>query len=228
MKKIVVLTGAGISAESGIKTFRDQNGLWENNDLEKVATPQGWKKDPQFVLEFYNKMRKKLKKVKPNKGHKIIKELENNFDVHVITQNIDNLHEKAGSSNVLHLHGELLKARPVNDTINLIDWTEDLNITDKTKDGIQLRPHVVWFGEDVPEMEKAMKFVSEADILIIIGTSFQVYPAAELVRYAKAKTPIYLIDPKPGIEPSGNLYIFKEKASIGMEKVKSILLKDEQ
>jgi NAD-dependent deacetylase len=223
-KKLVFLSGAGVSAESGVKTFRDEGGLWEGHDVMQVATPEGFKQNPDLVLEFYNQRRRQLKGVEPNTAHNIIAELEQFFDVHVVTQNIDDLHERAGSSNVLHLHGELFKVRPVNDPCRIIEWREDLILGDTTEDGVQLRPHVVWFGEDVPNMTPAIRIVADADVVVVIGTSLQVYPAAGLMSYAKAKTPIYLIDPKPGLSESGNLYIFAESATSGMQKLKSVLL----
>jgi NAD-dependent deacetylase len=223
-KKIVVLSGAGVSAESGVKTFRDEGGLWEGHDVMQVASPEGFQENPELVLGFYNQRRRQLQTVKPNKAHKIIAELEEYFDVQVITQNVDDLHERAGSTKVLHLHGELLKARPVNDLDHIIDWHDDLNLGDTTEDGIQLRPHVVWFGEGVPNMSPAIEMVAQADVVVVVGTSLQVYPAAGLMSYAKARSPIYLIDPKPGLSESGNLYIFAEPATSGMQKLKSILL----
>lgn len=223
-KKIVVLSGAGVSAESGLKTFRDENGLWEGHDVMAVATPEGFRKNPELVLDFYNQRRRQLKNVQPNAAHKTIAELEEHFDVHVITQNVDDLHERSGSSKVLHLHGELFKVRPVNNPNLILDWKEDLSLKDKDENGNQLRPHVVWFGEAVPMMENAIKIVEKADIVIVIGTSLQVYPAAGLMNYAKHNIPIYLIDPKPEIEERKNLRIFAENASVGMQKLKRILL----
>lgn len=223
-KKIVVLSGAGVSAESGLKTFRDENGLWEGHDVMAVATPEGFRKNPELVLDFYNQRRRQLKNVQPNAAHKTIAELEEHFDVHVITQNVDDLHERSGSSKVLHLHGELFKVRPVNNPNLILDWKEDLSLKDKDENGNQLRPHVVWFGEAVPMMENAIKIVEKADIVIVIGTSLQVYPAAGLMNYARHNIPIYLIDPKPEIEERKNLRIFAENASVGMQKLKRILL----
>ena len=196
-KKLVVLTGAGISAESGIKTFRDANGLWEGHNVMDVATPEGFHKNPELVLDFYNQRRKQLHEVQPNLGHKILAELENDFDVHIVTQNVDNLHEKAGSSNVLHLHGELLKVRSTKNHNYILDWETDLNFSDVDDKGHQLRPHIVWFGEEVPALEEAVNIVEKADILIIIGTSLQVYPAAGLMNFANPNIPVYYIDPKP-------------------------------
>ncbi|WP_426484123.1 SIR2 family NAD-dependent protein deacylase [Flavobacterium sp. 2] len=196
-KKLVVLTGAGISAESGIKTFRDSDGLWEGHDVMEVATPEGWHKNQELVLDFYNKRRQQLKEVKPNLGHIILAELEKDFDVHIITQNVDDLHERAGSRNVLHLHGELLKVRSVQNKNLILDWTEDLNTGDFDTNGHQLRPHIVWFGEEVPALEEAIDITETADYFAVIGTSLQVYPAAGLIAYAPSTTPVFYIDPKP-------------------------------
>ncbi|MTH18107.1 NAD-dependent deacylase [Flavobacterium sp. LC2016-01] len=196
-KKLVVLTGAGISAESGIKTFRDSDGLWEGHDVMEVATPEGWHKNQELVLDFYNKRRQQLKEVKPNLGHIILAELEKDFDVHVITQNVDDLHERAGSTKVLHLHGELLKVRSIRDKNLILDWTEDLYTGDFDANGHQLRPHIVWFGEEVPALEEAIDITETADYFAVIGTSLQVYPAAGLIAYASSTTPVFYIDPKP-------------------------------
>lgn len=196
-KKLVVLTGAGISAESGIKTFRDANGLWEGHNVMDVATPEGWQKNPELVLDFYNQRRKQLHEVQPNLGHQILAELEKDFDVFIITQNVDNLHEKSGSSNVLHLHGELLKVRSTKNHNYILDWETDLNLSDVDDKGHQLRPHIVWFGEEVPALEEAVTLVEKADVLAIIGTSLQVYPAAGLMNFANPGIPVYYIDPKP-------------------------------
>ena len=223
--KIVVLSGAGVSAESGLKTFRDADGLWEGHDVNEVATPQAFNKNPELVLNFYNQRRRQLKTVKPNKAHLLIAELESNYDVHVVTQNVDDLHERAGSTKVTHLHGELFKVRAVNNPNRIFEWKEDLMMGDTDDKGRQLRPHVVWFGEGVPMMEEAIKIVEQADILIIIGTSLQVYPAAGLMDYAKPDIPVYLIDPKPGLEERKHLRIFAENASSGMEKLKDVLKK---
>ena len=219
-KHIVVLSGAGVSAESGLKTFRDANGLWEGHDVMEVATPEGFRKNPTLVLDFYNQRRKQLLEVQPNKAHKIIAELESHFDVTVITQNVDDLHERGGSTKVVHLHGELLKARCTVSETEILDWQDDIlqgtlhPVTQK-----QLRPHIVWFGEAVPAIEKAMKIVELADYIIVIGTSMQVYPAAGLVDYTKPETPIYYIDPKPAQIPHlpNPLELFPLKASEGME-----------
>jgi NAD-dependent deacetylase len=226
-KKLVVLTGAGISAESGIKTFRDSDGLWEGHNVMDVATPDGWQRNPALVLDFYNKRRKQLHEVLPNLGHEILAELENDFDVHIITQNVDNLHEKAGSTKILHLHGELLKVRSTNNNNYILDWQEDLNFGDFDDQGNQLRPHIVWFGEDVPALEKALQIVEKADILIIIGTSLQVYPAASLMNYANPTIPVYYIDPNPAIISSlpNPLKIIEAVASKGMKTVQKELNK---
>lgn len=196
-KKLVVLTGAGISAESGIKTFRDSDGLWEGHNVMEVATPEGWRKNQELVLDFYNKRRQQLKEVKPNLGHQILAELEQDFDVYIITQNVDDLHERAGSTKVLHLHGELLKARSTKNKNHILDWPEDLYTGDFDENGHQLRPHIVWFGEDVPALEEAIEITETADYFAVIGTSLQVYPAAGLISYTHSITPVFYIDPKP-------------------------------
>lgn len=185
MKKIVVMTGAGISAESGIKTFRDAGGLWEGHDVMEVASPEGWHKNKALVLDFYNQRRKQLHEVKPNEGHHALVELEKQYDVSIITQNVDNLHEVAGSSNIIHLHGELMKVRSTVYDELVYEMAGDINLGDKCEKGAQLRPHIVWFGEMVPMLEIAAYATTEADIIIIIGTSMQVYPAAGLVGYAQ-------------------------------------------
>ena len=215
LKHIVVLTGAGISAESGIRTFRDADGLWEGHDVMEVASPQGFAQNPELVLHFYNERRQQLHTVSPNAAHLTLAALEKHFKVTVITQNVDNLHEKAGSSSVLHLHGELLKVRSTHDQNDIIYWEEDLNLGDLCAKGYQLRPHIVWFGEAVPLLETAAALTATADILIIIGTSMQVYPAASLIGFVSDETPIYFIDPKPNIHPSDfkNLSIISETAT---------------
>ncbi|WP_224998875.1 NAD-dependent deacylase [Cesiribacter sp. SM1] len=220
-KKVVVLTGAGISAESGIPTFRDANGLWEGHNVEDVATPQAWTRDPELVLEFYNQRRKAARDVKPNEGHKALAELEKHFQVTIITQNIDNLHEKAGSSRVLHLHGELFKSRSTADESLLYDMDSwELNMGDCCEKGSQLRPHVVWFGEAVPMMEPAIAETAEADIFMVVGTSMQVYPAASLLYYVEDHVPKYIIDPKlPLVHQRPNLHMVEAKASVGVPKV---------
>lgn len=225
MKNLVVLTGAGISAESGIKTFRDADGLWEGHDVMQVASPLGWEKDQELVLDFYNQRRKQLLSVDPNKAHTVLTELEQDFNVEIITQNIDDLHERAGSSNVLHLHGELLKARSTFDENLVLDWKQDIKIGDFCEHNFQLRPHVVWFGEAVPMMENAIQKVSKADIIAIIGTSMQVYPAAGLIDFAPVKTPVYFIDPNPNIRENEYLTIYAEKAVSGVPKMAEELRK---
>jgi NAD-dependent deacetylase len=225
MKKIVVLTGAGMSAESGIKTFRDEDGLWEVHDVMQVASPEGFRRNPELVFEFYNQRRRQLLSVKPNKAHYNLVDLEKYFDVEIITQNIDNLHEKAGSTKVTHLHGELLKVRSTYNENIVLNWKKDLHLGDLGPDNKQLRPHIVWFGEMVPMLDKAIEITSKADILIIIGTSMQVYPAASLVNFIKPKIPIYFIDPKPSITKNdfNNLKIISDFASEGTNKLISIL-----
>ncbi len=227
MKKLVVLSGAGISAESGIKTFRDADGLWEGHDIMEVASPLGWQKNPKLVLDFYNKRRKQLHEVQPNPGHYILAELENHFEVHIITQNVDNLHEKAGSTNVLHLHGELLKVRSTKEESYILDWNDDLTTAHKDLNGFQMRPHIVWFGEDVPAIEEAIELAEQADIFIVIGTSLQVYPAAGIMHYTKPETPVFYIDPKPAsvIELANPLEIIPLSGSAGMTMVKDSLLR---
>ncbi|RMG85335.1 MAG: NAD-dependent deacylase [Bacteroidetes bacterium] len=228
MKKVIVLTGAGMSAESGIKTFRDAGGLWEGYDVQKVATPEGWQQNPELVLQFYNERRRQLKTVEPNDGHKALVELEQKYEVVIITQNVDNLHERAGSSNVLHLHGELTKVRSTRYEHLIYEWDGDLNLGDTCEKGAQLRPHIVWFGEAVPMLEPAIHEVSTADILLIIGTSMQVYPAAGLSGYAPADTPIIYIDPKPSINyelsQSKKLTVVPERATVGVSKIVKALL----
>lgn len=227
MKKVVVLTGAGISAESGISTFRDANGLWEGHDVMEVASPIGWERNQELVLDFYNKRRRQLHTVDPNAAHKALKELEKKYEVHIITQNVDDLHERAGSKNVIHLHGELKKVRSTFDEDLVLDWEGDLVAGDFCEHNRQLRPHVVWFGEAVPMMEPAMEITMEADILIIIGTSMQVYPAAGLLHYAPSGIPVYFIDPKPSVSETKHLKIFSEKASTGVPKLVKQLLQDQ-
>lgn len=207
-----------MSAESGISTFRDSNGLWENHDIMEVASPKGWKKNPALVLDFYNKRRAQLKEVKPNKGHEILAELEKNFDVQIITQNVDNLHEKAGSSNVLHLHGELVKVRGEFSENESIYWETDIHLGDVNENAEQLRPDIVWFGEQVPAIEEAIPHMENADVVIIIGTSLQVYPAAGLMHYAKSHVPVFYIDPKPATiyDLANPLEVLAMSASEGM------------
>ena len=227
MKNLVVLSGAGISAESGIKTFRDSDGLWEGHDVMAVATPEGFAQNPELVLDFYNQRRAQLKTVKPNKAHKLLAELENHFQVNIITQNVDNLHEKAGSSSVLHLHGELTKVRSVANSLLLQDCENDINLGDLATDGNQLRPHIVWFGEEVPALGEALLLVQKADFLVIIGTSMQVYPAAGLIHYCPENCKIFYIDPKPAyIQDLQNpVEIIPMNATDGVKKLKEKLLK---
>jgi len=228
MKKIAVLTGAGISAESGLKTFRDSGGLWEGYDVMEVATPEGWYKNPQLVLQFYNDRRKQALEAKPNAAHLALAELEQYFEVAVITQNVDNLHEKAGSTHVIHLHGELFKSRSTADENLVYDirgW--ELKFGDKCEKGSQLRPHIVWFGEMVPMMDMAVEETMSADIFLVVGTSLQVYPAAGLVQYVKDAAPIFIVDPNlPEVYSGKNITFVKEKAGKGMNIVKEQLLKN--
>ncbi len=216
MKRIVALTGAGISAESGIKTFRDVDGLWEGHEVTEVASPIGWKNNMELVLDFYNQRRKQLLQVEPNAAHYALVELQEKYEVEIITQNIDDLHERAGSSKVTHLHGELLKARSTFDENLVMDWKEDIKPGDFCEHNHQLRPHVVWFGEAVPMFQKSAEITAKADILIIVGTSMQVYPAAGLLDFAPRQTPIYFIDPKPNIRESRNLHIIHKTAVEGV------------
>ncbi len=230
-KKIVVLTGAGVSAESGISTFRDAGGLWENYNVQDVASIEGWYRNPGLMLDFYNARRSELEKVRPNAAHIEIAGLERDYDVTVVTQNIDNLHERAGSTRVIHLHGELTKARPENryneadhfstESVRDIGYGE-IHLGDKAPDGAQLRPHIVWFGEAVPNMDKAIDEVESADILLIVGTSLQVYPAAGLYRYAEPGTPIYIIDPSPLTVRDPRLIHIQDVATRGMSKFREL------
>jgi NAD-dependent deacetylase len=223
-KKLVVLTGAGISAESGLKTFRDTDGLWEGYDVYEVATPGGFAKNPQLVLDFYNMRRKDVAAAKPNAAHIGLAELEKKFDLHIITQNIDDLHERGGSSNVLHLHGEIFKMRSVTDETKIFDIKGDINLGDVAPDGGQLRPHIVWFEEMVPMLEEAVKVVKSADIFVVVGTSLQVYPAAGLVNYAPYEIPKFIVD--KSIPYSGSLYnltAIEKPATEGLKELKAIL-----
>ncbi|QLE01916.1 NAD-dependent deacylase [Galbibacter sp. BG1] len=226
MKKIVVLTGAGVSAESGLKTFRDADGLWEGHDVMEVASLKGWEYNQELVLEFYNERRRQLLEVTPNEAHKALAELEKDYNVTIITQNVDDLHERAGSSNVIHLHGELLKARSTFDEDLVFDWKEDIKLGDLCEHHSQIRPHIVWFGEAVPLIKVAAQEVSQADIVMVIGTSMQVYPAAGLVDYKPYEAPIYFIDPRPSIDENAidGLEIIAEKASVGVPIAVSRLL----
>ena len=227
MKKLLALTGAGISAESGIKTFRDSGGLWEGHRVEDVATPEGWRKDPKMVLEFYNQRRKQAVEVKPNRGHEVLVELEQHFNVTIITQNVDDLHERAGSTNVIHLHGSLFESRSTRNPsliYPIAGW--ELKWGDVCELGSQLRPNIVWFGEAVPMIEVAADVASGADVFLVVGTSMVVYPAAGLIDYVPHHVMKYVVDPnKPGILHVSNLEFIAEKASTGMERVKELLLR---
>ena len=224
MKNVVVLTGAGMSSESGLNTFRDANGLWEGHNVLDVATPEAFERDPKLILEFYNQRRRQLLNVHPNKGHHNLKELEKYFNIHIITQNVDDLHERAGSSKIVHLHGELRKVRSTKNENHVLDWFKDLNLGDVDENGNQLRPHIVWFGEQVPEMKKAIELTKHAELLVIIGTSLQVYPAAEIVNYISKNTPIYVIDPVPPISKNYNVTFIKSKAQEGTEHLIKMLI----
>ena len=219
MKHVVVLTGAGMSAESGLKTFRDANGLWEGHDIMEVATAEGFSKNPELVLEFYNQRRKQLLQVNPNSAHHALSALEKTHKVTIITQNVDDLHERAGSKNILHLHGELLKVRSTVDGSNIYNWKHDLSLGDLCEKGYQLRPHIVWFGEPVPLISQAIEICKSADSLLIIGTSLQVYPAASLVQYVPPEKDIFYIDPKPTMALNKHVTIISEKATTGVQKV---------
>jgi NAD-dependent deacetylase len=224
-KKLVVLSGAGMSAESGLKTFRDSDGLWEGYDVTEVATPRAWKKNPQLVLDFYNMRRKNVLDAAPNEGHFGLAELENDFDVHIITQNIDDLHERAGSSKVLHLHGEIFKMRSEHNEELIYDVRGDMNMGDTAEDGAQLRPAIVWFEEPVPMIEQAVPLVRNADIFLVIGTSLVVYPAAGLVNYAPWQIAKYIIDRKIPYTPSiYNLTAIEKPATEGVGELKKLLL----
>jgi len=224
MKHIVVLTGAGMSAESGLKTFRDADGLWEGHDVQKVASPEGFHANPEMVLEFYNQRRRQLLQVEPNTAHKDLASLEREFDVTIVTQNVDDLHERAGSTKVVHLHGELLKVRSIYDPFDIKDWTTDLVLGDHCEKGYQLRPHIVWFGESVPLIPKAISICETADILLIIGTSMQVYPAASLMHYVKSDVKIFYVDPRPALIDNHQVTVIAEQATIGVKKVLESLL----
>ena len=225
MKKIVVLTGAGMSAESGLRTFRDADGLWEGHDVMEVASPEGWNSNKELVLDFYNERRRQLLSANPNKAHLNLVSLEKEYEINIITQNVDDLHERAGSSHVLHLHGELLKVRSSRNENLVYECSSDIKIGDLAEDGHQLRPDIVWFGEAVPMLVKAIEITKSSDILVIIGTSMQVYPAASLIHYIKNTIPIFFIDPNPNISTTDydNLTIISEKASIGVDKLINIL-----
>lgn len=226
-RKLVVLTGAGISAESGLRTFRDMGGLWEEYDIMEVASYEGWLENPELVLKFYNDRRKQLKDVEPNTGHKALVEAEKYFDVHIITQNVDNLHERAGSKKILHLHGELTKVESTKDSYIQDIGYSDLHLGDTCPKGAQLRPHIVWFGEAVPAMTQAIQISRQAEIFAVVGTSLNVYPAAGLLGYVPASTPIYLIDPNNVVVQLRNKVNFiKETASVGVPMMLEMLLKN--
>ena len=225
MKKLVVLTGAGISAESGLKTFRDADGLWEGYDINEVATATAWKKNPALVLKFYNERRKSVRDAKPNMAHSVLADLEKNFDVTIITQNIDDLHERAGSTNVLHLHGEILKMRSERNEALVYPIEGDISLGDMAEDGAQLRPHIVWFEEPVPLMEDAARITRQADLFLIVGTSLVVYPAAGLVNYAPWQIPKFIVDKKvPYTSSIYNLKALEKGAGEGMQEIKQLLL----
>lgn len=224
-KKLVVLTGAGISAESGLKTFRDADGLWEGFDINEVATATAWRNNPALVLEFYNMRRHNVIEAQPNAAHKALAQLENDFDVYIVTQNIDDLHERGGSTNVLHLHGEIVKMRSEKNEEFIYAYDKDIHLSDKAEDGAQLRPHIVWFEEPVPLMEYAVEVVKRADIFVVIGTSLAVYPAAGLVNYAPWPIPKFIIDKKiPSTSALYNLTAIESSASEGVEELRKLLL----
>ena len=226
MKKLVVLTGAGVSAESGLKTFRDSDGLWEGYKIEDVATPGAWRKDPKLVLEFYNYRRRNVSEAQPNAAHIGLAELQNNFDVTIITQNIDDLHERAGSKNVVHLHGEIFKMRSERNEDLVYEIRGDISIGDKAEDGHQLRPNIVWFEEPVPKIEEAVPIVYSADIFVVVGTSLVVYPAAGLVNYAQRHIPKYIIDKRiPYTSAINNITAIEKTATEGVRELVILLTK---
>ncbi|MCV6630680.1 MAG: NAD-dependent deacylase [Flavobacteriaceae bacterium] len=226
-KKLVVLSGAGISAESGIKTFRDADGLWEGHDVMEVASPEGWQKNKALVLDFYNQRRKQLLTVSPNKGHNALAADIPGLETEIITQNVDDLHERAGSKQVTHLHGELLKVRSTGNPSLVYSWEKDIEIGDCCEENHQLRPHIVWFGEAVPMLDKAIDIVQQADFVIVVGTSLQVYPAAGLLHYAPNHAPLFYVDPKPASVSHPSIKVIAEKASTGipkaLNKIKTLL-----
>ncbi|MBT8206579.1 MAG: NAD-dependent deacylase [Eudoraea sp.] len=226
-KKIVVLTGAGMSADSGLKTFRDENGLWEGHDVMEVASPYGFAKNPDLVLEFYNQRRRQLRQAAPNKGHEALAALESHYEVTIITQNVDDLHERAGSTEVVHLHGELFKVRSTGNPHLVLPWKEDVILGTKCPEGHQLRPHIVWFGEEVPLLPLAANITTSADILLVIGTSLQVYPAAGLLHYSPPGIPIYLVDPKPTLSAGDfpNLSVISKTAAEGVPTLVADLIR---
>jgi NAD-dependent deacetylase len=223
MSKVVVLTGAGISAESGIKTFRDADGLWEGYNIEDVATPEAWQRNPQLVLDFYNERRKQLLTVLPNPAHYAIASLDDHVETIVVTQNVDDLHERSGSKNIIHLHGELLKARSTVHENLVYEWSKDIRMGDQCSKGFQLRPHIVWFGEMVPMLEKAIEKIVDANIILVVGSSMQVYPAAGLVGYAPADAQIFYIDPRPTLNYEllrwKGLEVIAKAATVGVPEV---------
>lgn len=224
-KHVVVLSGAGVSAESGLKTFRDSDGLWNGYDVYEVASPVGFKKNPQLVLDFYNDRRRDVAAAKPNAAHIGLADLETDFNVTVITQNIDDLHERAGSTNVVHLHGEIFKMRSVADVNTIYEIRGDIKVGDVATDGTQLRPHIVWFEEEVPMMEKAVKILRNADYFVVIGTSLQVYPAASLVQYAPPLLPKFIIDKKsPLVSNYTNITVIEKPATEGVKELKKFLI----
>lgn len=223
-KHIVVLTGAGISAESGLKTFRDSDGLWNGYDVYEVASPDGWKKDPQLVLDFYNDRRRDVTAASPNAAHTGLAELEKDYNVTIITQNIDDLHERGGSTKVVHLHGQIFEMRSVEDDLIIYDIKDDILLGDKAPDGAQLRPNIVWFGEAVPMIEKAISVVNDCDYFVVVGTSLQVYPAASLLQYAPAYLPKFIIDKKiPAVEHYPNLTFIEKNATEGVAELRKYL-----
>ncbi len=225
-EKIVVLTGAGMSADSGLKTFRDADGLWEGHDVMEVASPQGFARDAALVLDFYNQRRRQLLEATPNEGHLALATLEEHYDVHIVTQNVDDLHERAGSTDVLHLHGELFKVRSTGNRNDILEWKKDLMLGDLCSSGYQLRPHIVWFGEEVPLLPKAAQITQQADMLLVVGTSLQVYPAASLIHYARPGIPVFFVDPKPTVSQHdfNNLTIIAERAAVGVPTLVSDLV----
>lgn len=223
-KKLVVLSGAGISAESGLRTFRDSDGLWEGYDVTEVATPRAWRKNPALVLKFYNERRKNVADAKPNAAHYGLAELEKHFDVTIITQNIDDLHERGGSTKILHLHGEIFKMRSEKDSGLVKEIRGDIQLGDLAEDGFQYRPHIVWFEEPVPLIEEAIPIVDSADIFVVVGTSLVVYPAAGLVNYTRSGIPVYVIDKKiPPVSSSSNLILIEKPATEGIAELKLLL-----
>ena len=227
MKKLVVISGSGISQESGIPTFRDMGGLWKQYDFTEVASPEAWERDPELVMDFYNFRRKGVIEAKPNKAHLLLKELEKNYDVHIVTQNVDDLHERAGSSKILHLHGEIRKARSTKDSSVIVEIEgSELNIGDLCPLGSQLRPHIVWFGEAVDAIPDAVNIVKQADLLLVIGTSLQVYPAASLIHYAPAGIKKFIIDPSDYFHGINDFEHIKDTAVKGMAVLSDILIKN--